>query len=147
MDVTLLLVVVAPMVAITALLLWLAARADRLREASKHWPKASGIVEEAKVNHSGKGGHWPKVRYRYSVHGQQYSATRIGFVQENRTRADCEALVARYAPGTAVDVWYDPQRPGFSVLERGGNSNGLRIAAWIIGGLFAVTFMILVLNG
>lgn len=147
MDVTILLVVVVPMVALTALLLWLAARADRLREASKLWPKTSGIVEEAKVNRNGKGGTWPSVRYRYSVHGEEHAGTRIAFVQENRTRADCEALVARHAPGTAVDVWYDPQRPAFSVLDRSGNSNGLRIAAWIIGGLFALTLAILVLNG
>ena len=95
-------------------------RAARVR----HWPSAPGRIESSHVERTP--GSEPgtelwecHVAYLYEVDG----AVRRG---GNRTAADmpgrqggAEADAARYAPGRAVSVRYDPADPADSVLEPG----------------------------
>lgn len=86
--------------------------------ASVSWP----IVEGVTLNNSFDRGFGPSfgqsdaVRYAYSFDGRTYQATRdrlfLGRFSAGGTPAS--------APGDLVDVYVDPDEPGFSVLRPGG---------------------------
>ncbi len=94
-----------------------------IRSAS--WPTVSGTVisSEVATGSSGTGMRrgrtfTPTVRYDYAVDNQHHTGTRISFRDGiGLTRADAEAVVARYVPGASVRVAHDPADPARSVLE------------------------------
>jgi hypothetical protein len=104
-----------------------------LREAAamKRWPVAKGRVLSSRVEayrdvagSSRSGGarmtlYRPVVRYEYEAAGRRYEGDRITqSAGLNRgTPEFAEQTVRRYASGSAVDVRYNPRRPGESVLE------------------------------
>jgi len=109
--------------------------ASSLREATamKRWPIAKGRVLSSQVEEyradagSGSFGgprgrmtlYRPVVVYEYEVAGQGFRGDRIAQSPGmNRGVADfAQAVVQRYASGNAVDVRFNPKRPGDSVLE------------------------------
>ena len=113
----------------------LALAVSSLREAAamKKWPVAKGRVLSSKVeeyradagsgNFGGPRGRMtlyrPVVSYEYEVGGQRYEGKRIAQSEGmNKGVADfAEATVKRYAGGSAVDVRFNPKRPGECVLE------------------------------
>ena len=126
-----------------------------LREAAamKRWPIARGRVLSSKVEEyrtdagAGKFGgararmtlYRPVVHYEYEVAGQRFSGDRIAQSPGmNRGVADFAQKTAdRYAVGTAVDVRYNPKRPGDCVLEP-------RVPrSWIFAFVIAVALLVL----
>jgi Protein of unknown function (DUF3592) len=126
-----------------------------LREAAamKRWPVARGRVLSSKVeeyradagsgNFGGPRGrltlYRPVVVYEYEVDGQRFRGDRIAQSPGmNKGVADfAQKIVQRYASGSAVDVRFNPKRPGESVLEP-------RVPkAWIFALVIAVALLIL----
>ena len=115
-------------------LLMLAIIVASLREAAamRRWPVAPGRIvsssveryeEVAGTRSSGSRTRMtlyrPVVTYEYEVGGHRFRGDRITQSPGlNRGAPDlAEQVVRRYPSGTAVDVRYDPARPGDSVLE------------------------------
>ena len=126
-----------------------------LREAAamKRWPAAKGRVLSSKVEEyradagsSSFGGprgrmtlYRPVVVYEYEVDGKHFRGDRIAQSPGmNRGVADFAAkAVQRYAVGSAVDVRFNPKRPGECVLEP-------RVPkAWIFALAIAVALLVL----
>jgi hypothetical protein len=115
-----------------AMLLWIVVS---LREAAamKRWPVAKGRVLSSRVEEyradagAGKFGgsrgrmllYRPVVVYEYDVEGQRFRGNRIAQSPGmNRGVPDfAESVVQRYASGSAIDVRFNPKRPGEAVLE------------------------------
>jgi len=126
-----------------------------LREAAamKRWPVARGRALSSKVEEyradAGAGSfggprgrmtlYRPVVVYEYEVDGQRYRGDRIAQSPGmNKGVTDfAQEVVQRYASGSAVDVHFNPARPGESVLEP-------RVPkAWIFALVIAVALLIL----
>jgi hypothetical protein len=76
------------------------------------------------------------VQYEYRVHDQPYCGQRLSFRGvEFIRRAAAQSIADRYAPGTPVEVFYDPKQPGMSVLDRQSPSTRGPAGA-ILAGLF-----------
>lgn len=97
--------------------------AKALREAAKNWAFTTGKIVTSRVEVSG-GDHTtvsPHVVFQYSVYGREYSGSQIkaGDVHissySSRTAYD---TVDKYPVGSEVTVYYDPENPEQSALER-----------------------------
>ena len=103
---------------------------------SRLWPVAPGVVTESSL-YGGRKGNSKKARifYRYAVNGQTYRGDVVSF---GRLFLDDQSeWVARYPQSAMVDVHYDPQDPGVSVLEPGLGSS----PTWLIfGGLGLIAY-------
>lgn len=91
---------------------------------SEAWPTVSGSVIESYVDidekSDGADSYDPVVRYTYSVDDEDFEGSRVAFGQHDAgDRGGVERTVARYPVGEPVDVAYDPEDPGRSVLEPG----------------------------
>lgn len=109
-----------------ALLAWLAAETfgelARWR-ASSSWVAVTGTVEASGIHGCGRGGSMPGVRYRYATTREGRSVERTGerlmFADPPcGERDEARGTARRYAPGTAVTVYVDPEDATQSVLER-----------------------------
>jgi hypothetical protein len=97
------------------------------------WPRTPGTVTHSRIK-KGKG--WsdmgqgqstggtvyrPKIIYSYEVGGKHFQGTRVQFGTRWRERVKSKAAsaITPYPVGQAVQVYYDPQRPGDSVLKPG----------------------------
>jgi hypothetical protein len=77
------------------------------------------------------GGFAPKVTYRYTVEGREYTADRLGYVARGLKRSVAERALA--AIPDSVQVWFDPAKPGEAFLTR--HRPGLGYALMAGGGL------------
>jgi len=97
--------------------------------AALSWPSASGTIVKSWV---GDRSEWkdnrthhlysPHVRYAFRVGSaaQVLEGEEISSLQTSSgNREWAESVVASYAVGTRVTVWYNPDRPEDAVLERG----------------------------
>lgn len=96
-----------------------------LSSASLEWPRVSGLVVHSDLTNrraeSGNvDGTGPKVdvSYEYVVDNKVYRNNVVRFDQQLLSSHRKEILVASYPAGKRVDVFYDPDDPGESVLER-----------------------------
>ena len=103
-----------------------------LRHRSKHqasetWIPAEGKVIQSRVREdfsTDSDGdsvttYYPEVEYIYSFLGKEYQGDRIAFgpkIGGSRSRA--EKIIAKYSSGDMVTIYYDPNKPEESVLER-----------------------------
>ncbi|MFP2928803.1 DUF3592 domain-containing protein [Pyxidicoccus sp. 3LG] len=72
----------------------------------------------------------PEVEYTYTVGRQTYTGTQLGFdVVEVSSQEQARAHAARYAPGSPVTVFHDPEDPGQALLEP-----GIQATSWAIPG-------------
>ena len=114
------------------------ANAVRLRRRGRDaalWPTVSGIVTRSRVESKklrmgstmyrtgSKATYYrPDIAYTYDVNGSHFEGKRTRFGTPpgwDKDRARSEQLIAPYAAGQAVQVRYDPRRPGESVLQPG----------------------------
>jgi hypothetical protein len=84
------------------------------------------------------------VQYEFTVLGQSYRSQTVTPAElmgiSDTGRGEAMQKVAKYPAGAVVTVYYDPQTPQRSVLERGGDSTTL-----ILGGLFVVFGVVFIL--
>lgn len=86
-------------------------------EAPIEWPSVQGIVtfsELEELNNQFS----PNIKYEYSIGGEQYSAESIRIkVSKISMKRGVEKTIKKYAVGTAVTVYYNPESPNIAVLE------------------------------
>ena len=99
---------------------------------SRKWPAVPGVVLDSQVNSyaddDGDPMYGVAILYRYEVDGLEFTCDRRSFGEynsNNKTRAD--GIVARYAPGTNVQVYYDPNDSSSAVLEPGTNTTSVAL--------------------
>jgi|GEM_PF-1873866 len=97
-------------------------RTWRKAVASREWPSSVGriISSEVQTAYGGRSTtHYPRAKYSYTVAGQNYTGDRIVFAWRNIfDRQATEKVVESYRPGQTVTVFYDPQQPQESTLDR-----------------------------
>lgn len=122
--------------------LWLMQRVRGQGKASLAWPSAAGMIKTSEVaSYRVKGGHQFRAHatYSYAVNGRPYSGDRIRFGNYAGAKSVAEEDVARYQPGTSVQVRYNPSDPSVSVLEPGTKGHSvLGLVLAIMGAIFVV---------
>lgn len=88
------------------------------------WPTVQGVVVESHVesvrrrsNNRTTTSYFPRVTYQYRVNLQEYTGKEIGFGAESTSSGKAERVLAQYAQGAPVTVFYDPEDPAKAVLE------------------------------
>ena len=109
--------------------------------ASADWPSVRGKITHSKVvrrkSNDGGRSYSATVEYSYEVDGKKHSDDTIWFgMTTSSRRATAERLVDQFRPGQEVDVYYDPDMPGLSVLLPGAFLSSY--AVFGVGVLFAV---------
>jgi len=95
---------------------WGRARRRRARE-SRQWPATRGRVTRSELTiETGLDSktYQARVQYEYAVLDETYSGKHIS---ESVRRTVMQRVIEQYAPGTAVEVYYDPKQPGTATLE------------------------------
>jgi hypothetical protein len=95
--------------------------------ASAGWTAVEGVIVSSALEHDrdAEGGDsWePKVTYEYPAGGRQQVGVTINFGENSYDdQEEAQAILDRYPTGQAVQVYYDPDAPGRSVLEPGVSS-------------------------
>jgi len=114
-------------------LAWLALSVFVMRRSlgSRSWPRTVGTVVATEVKRTLTGdipvnsvSYEPRVKYTYSVRGQQYERDKLtaAVTPGIREPAGAAAIVAKYPVGHQVTVFYNPADPGDAVLVAGGSS-------------------------
>lgn len=147
--------VTIPFILVLGLLLVSNLRSARKGSVSAQWPIAPGrIVSSQVTSHrslDSDGTHTtiysPEVVYQYVVGAQQLTSDNVSFsgVAGTSWSSGAEATVARYVPGTTVQVFYNPVNPAEAVLEHtAGGVNTLVIG--VLGGAEVLVIVLLVLG-
>lgn len=98
-----------------------------MQSAASEWPHTVGEVISAEVvrrdRHNVDQGddYQPRIITEYIVNGGSYTTREIHFNQSSSWRTDSSyayAMTEKFAPGTKVDVYYDPDNPYIAVLDR-----------------------------
>ena len=97
--------------------------AKALREAARNWSSTTGKVVTSRVEVSG-GDHTtvsPHIVFQYTVYGREYTGSQIKAGDAHwasYTSRDAYDTVDKYPVGAEVSVYYDPEDPQQSALER-----------------------------
>jgi hypothetical protein len=115
-----------------------AGRALRRALASRKWPATTGTVVsiDMLVEQTVREPLYvPKIRYRYCVNGVQYEGDALKDAPQRKfySESAANALLHDYPVDSSITVFYDPQRPGDSLLVP-----GVRPTAWAIATLVVV---------
>ncbi len=125
-----------------------AATVVKLREVRKAstWPKTIGKIVSSEListrrkvtGEATRSVNRPAVRYSYQANGQRFTGSRIsiGEIADNDPRIP--EILRLYAVGNSVAVYYQPDKPANSVLERDPP-----VGLHIIWAVVAVIFLIL----
>jgi Protein of unknown function (DUF3592) len=110
--------------------------------ASLRWSGTPGRVLARDVDDSA-GKYQPVLEYSYEVNGVQYRGHRISFDFDLRRRSSSTALLLfhKYRPGQEITVFFDPQRPYRSVIERGVSTS---LVLGLVGGIGLVAYVLTV---
>ena len=136
-------------------------RARKRAGESQTWPSTTGriLVSEVRVSqtrdedgHLERPTYYPYVEYDYILNGQAYKSHKLGFGGHEmfNTHQDAAAKLAKFSVGADVPLFYNPVKPGDSVLERVApkSKTGLIIGIIMIvmaacGGLVALISLIM----
>lgn len=110
------------------------------------WPTADGSITHSNMKSkesyrarfkTKSSTHDVHLRYRYEVDGKEYTGRRITFGQIDRSSlSDAKGYLAKYPVGRNVQIHYDPDNPGDSVLE--SSAPGMTWMGILLGGLMFV---------
>jgi hypothetical protein len=111
------------------------------------WPSTTGTISYARAeSHKADKGYqyMPSVRYAYVVNQKSYTGNRITASDTyEKTKSRADVILRDYPVGGAVTVYYDPAKPGDSVLVTGMKANVyLLMAAGIFCLFFAVAIAV-----
>jgi hypothetical protein len=77
---------------------------------------------------------YPSVTYNYTVNGQTFQSSRVGF---NGVKS--KKMLAKYPKGSCVEVFFDPSKPSTAVLEQGGSTRiGMLVGVAVILGSLVI---------
>ena len=93
-------------------------------EASEEWPTVEGVITYSELrssrNSDGNELYSADVDYVYTVDGKKYSGGNIETLDgSTSSRSSVKKTLRKYAVGTKVPVYYDPEFPNTAVLEPG----------------------------
>jgi hypothetical protein len=91
-----------------------------VRRASK-WTQGSARIlrsELVDTTHNGHAAKLPEVDYEFSVRFDKFRGNRISIGEIMPGTGQAESAIARYTVGASVPVFYNPDNPKDSVLER-----------------------------
>ena len=119
-------------------------RGRRLADESRGWASTFGTIVESRLGQStnfGQDGptvsYYPIIKYEYSIGGQPFTGEKItfGLTETTARSAKAEQVLDTYPVDKQVTVYYDPNNPSDTVLERraGGGAAG-----WVVGIVFLV---------
>ena len=126
----------------------------RLTEISC-WPVVDGTViapgsDEFPYTEGGPT-HRPKLTYCYTINGKTYRSSRLGITVDAFdifSRESAQAFLARFPPGSRVEVHVSPDNPSFAVIDEGApqRKHSHFVALVVSGGLivFCVVAVVLV---
>jgi hypothetical protein len=117
----------------------------RLRaKRTESWPIASGTILSSSVsrrsqydsdsNHTSTT-YKPSIKYQYSVMGQLLNGSRVAMGSDTYNKKKANQIVERYPANSPVNVHYNPEKVGESVLETAANGSITNI---ILGVVFVV---------
>lgn len=90
---------------------------------SINWPGTQGVIIESRVwEHSDEDfspEYDPEIKYSYKVNGRVYINDAVNYDRVNRGEEWAKNVISDYPQGHIVTVYYKPDNPEFSVLERG----------------------------
>ena len=95
--------------------------------ASESWPASQGTIVASWVRESHSRdddgststSYYPEVAYTYSVMGTEYQNDKISFgLKTGGSHRKAFKIVSKYMNSSPVIVYYDPNNPQMSVLER-----------------------------
>ncbi len=91
---------------------------------TKNWPTVEGIITFAELNKTqnsdGNDMYYANVQYTYSVDGNEYTESSITTADGTTSmKNSVKKQLRKYAKGTKVTVYYDPEFPNTAVLEPG----------------------------
>jgi hypothetical protein len=115
-----------------------------VQRTSDAWPSVPGrinfVVAKQHVDDKNHVSFFGRATYSYAVDGKEYVSDRTDLSVGTKRSDQHVALadVARYQPGMAVTVYYDPRDPGSGIIEKGiqDRDSWLLVGA-IVGTLFA----------
>ena len=119
----------------------------RKLRASQSWAIAMGTIVESSVEESFCRGsddlpdswsYTPVIRYQFHAQGQTIVGDRSGFDRKSYSKMlDAQAVVGRYPLGAQVNVFFDPEKPADSVLQRTSGSAWVFVAVGLAAVLLA----------
>jgi hypothetical protein len=111
--------------------------------AAQWYPSVPGEITHSAEQLEGHESFDAKVRFRYSINGQEFTGQRLHFLNLRDVSRPSKALrtLARYPVGQRVDVLYNPNDPSDSALDRSLNGMPFSFA------LFLLPFNLLMLAG
>jgi len=110
---------------------------------SQNWSSTLGKIQKSYMKHdfnheTGSTLYYPSVKYSYQSLGSEYLGNRINFGGSTgySSRRKANEILAQYSPEKNVTVYFNPQNPEESVLERKMGAGG--IVFLIVGILFSL---------
>jgi hypothetical protein len=112
----------------------------------KSWSITEGIITRSEIvtTRTGKGGAMPIICYEYQIKSKKYTSTKV--TEGNFTLGidySARLVIKRYPMGLAVNVFYNPDHPEQSVLERRVT---VGVYLWIVVGIFFLCSIFLAIN-
>lgn len=96
-------------------------------KATESWPSVQGVITQAEISQTESDGtamYALNIIYEFWVNQQAYSGSRISLTSENSRTSNFRSIkkdMEKYAVGTAVPVYYDPELPYNAVLQPGAD--------------------------
>jgi hypothetical protein len=91
------------------------------RQAAQAWRSTTGTILMSSVQTIHSGNSYPVIVYQYEINGKQYQSQTIKAGEQFlniRIAGQAQEIVNRYPIGTTVPVYYNPDNPAESALER-----------------------------
>lgn len=112
-------------------------------ERAKQWPTIGGVIKSSQVTQSkdsdGDRTFGADIVYTYTVDGQSFEGSDVTFGgnYKSSNRSSWTRLVNQYPVGAEVEVYYDPEVPGISVLqpEVAGLIGWIWLGGWFFMGI------------
>ena len=106
-------------------------------EESSDWPETEGVILESRINERNNDGtilYAPFVMYSYTVSRKTYNSYRISYMSgECDDIKIIQNLIADYPIGKSVTVYYKPENPEVSILEKADvNYKFLPYVGWVL---------------
>jgi len=117
---------------------------------TKYWPKTHGEITKSSLrkgtrisNGSTFDVFSSDVAYRYVVDGNEYSSTRVKWVDHRSNNETFhKQVIEKYSLGKMVNVFYHPKKPETGLLEPGLSTGNLIALLFFLFGLGSMTFLL-----